>query len=316
MFQRIIGLLLIGLIIWSCNSNYNQEKAEITEVQADSLQRVECDNILKELRKLEVDTFGEVNHIPSDFEGCLRQLDSLTSNQMKEWIKCLPDKEFSKSVHHGFGMYLRNNWGLWRGNSKLAENLYEMGILHPDDMTGIILNSYQRRLKGEDIRLKEQLKYYQDYWRKDGVPVDSILQAINNEDTIDYEYATYFIIVVDTNNNYYHLHKKMIDLNKIFNIPIDTMDRSFNKVKNLIALSDNHEDEIYAGDYFPRRFPSENLSLEYLSFYQRQSGEKTIALVAGIYESEISADSSLSFLQKTEKRVFKIKTDMYVGCVH
>lgn len=180
MLQRIIGLLFIGLIIWSCNSDNIQEKTEITEVQADSLQRVECDNILKELTKAEADTFGKVNFIPSDFEGCLRQLDSLTSNEMKEWIICLPDKEFSKSVHHGFGMYLRNNWGLW-SDTKLAENLYEMGILHPDDMTGIILNSYQRRIKGEDIRLQEQLKFYQDYWRKDGVPVDSILQVLKKQ---------------------------------------------------------------------------------------------------------------------------------------
>ncbi|MDT8411133.1 MAG: hypothetical protein RQ875_01610 [Vicingaceae bacterium] len=48
--------------------------------------------------------------------------------------------------------------------------------------------------------------------------------------------------------------------------------------------------------------------------HSRATGEKkTIALVVGIYESEISADSSLTFLQKTEKKAFKIKTDMYIG---
>ena len=78
------------------------------------------------------------------------------------------------------GMYLRNNWGLW-GDSELAKNLYKMGILHPDDMSGIILNSYQRKLKGEDIKLEEQLKYYQDYWRESGTPVDSILEEIQKE---------------------------------------------------------------------------------------------------------------------------------------
>ena len=48
-------------------------------------------------------------------------------------------------------------------------------------MSGIILNSYQRKLKGEDIKLEEQLKYYQDYWRKSGTPVDSILKEIQKE---------------------------------------------------------------------------------------------------------------------------------------
>jgi hypothetical protein len=94
------------------------------------------------------------------------------------------------------------------------------------------------------------------------------------------------------------------------------MGRFYNKTKNLIALPDKDEDEIYAGDYFPRRFPSDNLSLEYLNFYQEQSGEKTIALVTGIYETERSADSALTVLRKTADKVFKIKAYIYVGCVY
>jgi hypothetical protein len=81
-------------------------------------------------------------------------------------------------------------------------------------------------------------------------------------------------------------------------------------------LPDNDEDEMYAGDYFPRRFPSHSLSLEYLALYYREAGEKTIALVTGIYETEKSADSSVAILQSIEKNVFKIKTNIYVGCLH
>lgn len=136
------------------------------------------------------------------------------------------------------------------------------------------------------------------------------------EDTTDYNNATYFVVVADTSLYYSILHKKMFDLNRKFKIPIDTMGRFYDKTKNLIALPDNDEDEIYAGDYFPRRFPSENLSLEYLNFYQSQAGEKTIALVTGIYETEKSADSALTILSKTEKNAFKIKADIYVGCMH
>ena len=94
------------------------------------------------------------------------------------------------------------------------------------------------------------------------------------------------------------------------------MGRYYNKTKDLIVLPEDDEDEIYAGTYFPRRFPSENLSLEYLTFYQSQSREKTIALVTGIYETEISADSALTVLRMTESKVFKIKADIYVGCLH
>lgn len=138
------------------------------------------------------------------------------------------------------------------------------------------------------------------------------------EDTIDYNDATYFIVVADTGLDYYLLQKKMITLHRELNKPIETMGRIYNKTKDLIEFPDNSKDEIYAGDYFPRRYPSENLSLEYLSFYQKQAGDKTIALVAGIYKTEKKADSALTVLQKTEteKKAFEIKAEIFVGCMH
>lgn len=136
------------------------------------------------------------------------------------------------------------------------------------------------------------------------------------EDTIDYNYATYFIIIADTSLDYSALHKKMFDLNRDFHIPIDTMGRFYNESKNLIVLPEDDEDELYAGEYFPRRFPSENLSLEYLDVYQEQTGEKTIALVTGIYENEKTADSTLNIVRKAENKAFKIKSNIYVGCMH
>lgn len=120
-------------------------------------------------------------------------------------------------------------------------------------------------------------------------------------DSIDDETETYFLVIADTNQSYFVLHKKMLNLNKKLNISIDTMGRLYNKTKNLIALPDNDEDEIYASDYFPRRFPSNDLSLEYLNFYNNQAGNKTIALVCGIFETETQADSTLSILKKNRK---------------
>lgn len=177
---RLLRISVVFLVFVACNDKSRQQTKQLTQTQIDSLQRIECDSLLKELHATKADTFGQVKSIPVDFDGCLSQLDTLISEKMKDWIKCLPDGEFSNHVHHGFGMYLRNNWGLW-GGSKLSEKLYEMGILHPDDMTGIIFDSYQRKIKGENIRLQEKLKYYQDYWRKSGTPVDSILQSIEKK---------------------------------------------------------------------------------------------------------------------------------------
>ena len=144
------------------------------------------------------------------------------------------------------------------------------------------------------------------------VPSDSLM----NEDTTNLENATYFVVIADTSSDYYLIQKKMFVLHKILNISIDTMGRFYNKDKNLIALPDNDEDEIYAGNYLPRRYPSENLSLEYLNFYQNNAGEKTIALVTGIYETENKADSILSVMQKSETKAFKVKAQIFIGCLH
>jgi hypothetical protein len=141
--------------------------------------------------------------------------------------------------------------------------------------------------------------------------------VIAEEDRSEENYdVTYFVLVADTGLDYYALRHKMISLHSKFKIPIDTMGRFYNQAKDLIALPDNDEDEIYAGEYYPRRFPSDNLSIEYLNFYSKQSKEKTIALLTGIYETEKSADSALSIIKQVEQNAFIVKADIYIGCIH
>jgi hypothetical protein len=140
---------------------------------------------------------------------------------------------------------------------------------------------------------------------------NKIVDSVTNSDI-----ATYFIIVTDTSKDYSTLNKKMFELSNRLEIPIDTMGRYYNKKKNLIMLPENDEDEVYAGAYFPRRFPSRNLSLEYLNTYKKTSNDKTIALVAGIYEKEKSADSALIVLKRNNKNALKLKSEIYIGCTH
>lgn len=150
--------------------------------------------------------------------------------------------------------------------------------------------------------------------------IDTIVTTDKNvmTDTIDYNYAIYYVVVADTSLSYSILHRKMVDLNHNLKIPIDTLGRYYNKSKNRIVLPDNDEDKMYAGEYYPRRFPADSLeylSLEYLTEYQ-EAGMNTIALVTGIYETEKRADSILTILKKREKKAFKIKANIYVGCMH
>jgi hypothetical protein len=104
-------------------------------------------------------------YIPKDLEDCFKQIDSFWNDSTKIKIKQLTEDEFSGRLHRGFGMWMRNNWQLW-GGSRLSKYFNERGVYHPDDMSGIILDSYHRYLTGKEIKLEEQIKFYQDYWEK------------------------------------------------------------------------------------------------------------------------------------------------------
>ncbi|MBD1366914.1 hypothetical protein IDJ77_24095 [Mucilaginibacter sp. ZT4R22] len=134
-----------------------------------------------------------------------------------------------------------------------------------------------------------------------------------NIDQLD-QYADYYIVVADTGKNYYALRENMLKLHDTTGIIIDTMNRYYNKKKDLIMVPEDDADDIIAGDYYPRRDPSKTLSLEYLNIYKQDSKRNTIALVTGIYDNKASADSALKLLPGNKAFAFKGK--VYVGCLH
>ena len=108
----------------------------------------------------------------------------------------------------------------------------------------------------------------------------------------------------------------MFGLKQQANLEIDTMGREYNRKKDLIALPENAEDEIYAGEYFPRRYTSRSLSLEYLDNYMEKALPKSIALVTGIYGSAAEADSGLKVMRRYSPKAFVVETELYLGCMH
>jgi hypothetical protein len=121
--------------------------------------------------KAVVDTY----YTPINLEDCFKQIDKLWSDSIKNIVKAQTEEEFSSSMHMGFGLWIRNTWGLW-GNSRLAKYFNSKGIFHADDMSGIILDSYHRYLTGKEIDLDKQIKFYQNAWKvtkrpsKDSLP--------------------------------------------------------------------------------------------------------------------------------------------------
>jgi hypothetical protein len=107
-------------------------------------------------------------YIPKDLEDCLRVLDQQVHS---EDIQKIRDGSITVvDMHMGLGLRIRNEWLITRDDrglgsrSRLAVYFRSLGIDHPDDMSGIILESFVRHVKQEPINLDEQVAYYKDYW--------------------------------------------------------------------------------------------------------------------------------------------------------
>jgi hypothetical protein len=93
-------------------------------------------------------------------------LDKLTDED-KKW---LASTESGGQAHFSLGMWIRNNWRLWEKTSPLVDFFKQYGIWHADDMSGIILCSYVRMLRNEEVKFEEQVQKYKDYWTEHGNP--------------------------------------------------------------------------------------------------------------------------------------------------
>lgn len=107
---------------------------------------------------------AEETYIPTDLEDCFSTLDSLLSPEDIQTMKAGTEDDMIQ-YHFGLGMWMRNNCGLW-GGSRLAKWFNGIGINHPDDMSGIILDSNWRYLNSRPIELDDQVSYYQKYWEQ------------------------------------------------------------------------------------------------------------------------------------------------------
>lgn len=107
--------------------------------------------------------------IPSNLEECFQELHKKSFDMDLEEIKSLPEEEMIR-LHHTLGRWIRNNWGLWIG-SPLKDYFISLGLSHPDDMSGVILTSFYRHLKGLPLDVEGQIKEYLEYWKKQNIPL-------------------------------------------------------------------------------------------------------------------------------------------------
>jgi len=102
--------------------------------------------------------------IPKNLEECYIELEKL--EDINFWLET-SEKLAIAEAHHGIGQWIRNNWGLWKQEGELYNWFKENEINHPDDMSGIILTSFYRHMKTQNIRIEEQFEHSIDFYLDD-----------------------------------------------------------------------------------------------------------------------------------------------------
>lgn len=101
---------------------------------------------------------------PSNLEECFVALSKLLSKDELQFILDSDDEKIMHQYHSNLGRYIRNEWGLWSG-SKLRSYFENLGLRHPDDMSGLILCSFWRRLHDKPLDIDKQVETYQEWWK-------------------------------------------------------------------------------------------------------------------------------------------------------
>ncbi len=73
------------------------------------------------------------------------------------------------------GMAMRNDWGLWHGETGISRWLRERRVVHGDDQSLVILRAVWRWLHDLPIGdewMAEQAAYYEAFWARSGLTWD------------------------------------------------------------------------------------------------------------------------------------------------
>lgn len=119
------------------------------------------------MEKNEEEIVEEENIMPTNLEECIAELNINIPSGEIEQIKGMDIDEFVAVAHHSLGRHLRNEWGLWK-DSILLTYFKELGLQHPDDMSGLILRCFHKQLNGQPFDIEGWVAYCKEYWKNTG----------------------------------------------------------------------------------------------------------------------------------------------------
>ena len=77
----------------------------------------------------------------------------------------LPEDALNRPKHFGAGLFIRNNYNLWSEKSELNKLFKKYGVDHPDDMSGLIMETYLRAKNGHPFKLDQLIKLNQGFYK-------------------------------------------------------------------------------------------------------------------------------------------------------
>lgn len=109
---------------------------------------------------------------PKTLEEAHQRLEKLFPKDELAKIDAMKSESEMIEYHFGLGMGMRNEWGLW-GGGPLAQHMNKLGFHHPDDMSGVILETFWCKRHNKDFRLKERAAFNEAYWKAAANPPET-----------------------------------------------------------------------------------------------------------------------------------------------
>jgi hypothetical protein len=111
--------------------------------------------------------------VPTNLDESFERLKKLLGEAEVKKFTTESEQSAIAMAHFGIGMWIRNNWGLWKGGT-MKDWFKDRGIVHADDMSGIILTSFHRYLRNEPIGFMDQVEHYRKFWKDRGIDPDTM----------------------------------------------------------------------------------------------------------------------------------------------
>ncbi|MGJ8655166.1 MAG: DUF6794 domain-containing protein [Akkermansiaceae bacterium] len=125
--------------------------------------------------------------IPSTLAEAHQELERLLPKEELAKIDAMKMEDEMGELHFGIGMVLRNSWGLW-GDSPMAKHMQSLGFIHPDHMSGVILETFWCKRHGKDLRIKERVALYAALRKENKWPGDEVVDP-DDKSIVDWNLA-------------------------------------------------------------------------------------------------------------------------------